>query len=82
MKVVIRRIGNSLGVVIPKLMLAESGLDGEAEMSVEDGALVLRKPARPPRAGWAEAARKLADASDDALALGEFANADDTANTW
>jgi antitoxin MazE len=82
MKVVIRRIGNSLGVVIPKLMLAESGLDGEAEMSVEDGALVLRKPARPPRAGWAEAARKLADASDDALALGEFANADDAANTW
>ena len=82
MKVVIRRIGNSLGVVIPKLMLAESGLDGEAEMNVEDGALVLRKPARPPRAGWAEAARTIAEGSDDAIVLGEFANADDAENTW
>ena len=82
MKVFIRRIGNSRGVVIPKPMLAESGLDGEAEMSVEEGALVLRKPARPPRAGWAEAARKIAGSNDDALILGEFGNAGDAENTW
>ena len=51
-------------------------------MNVEDGALVLRKPARPPRAGWAEAARTIAEGSDDAIVLGEFANADDAENTW
>lgn len=42
--VTIRRIGNSQGIVIPKPLLAQVGLEGEAEMTVEDGALVLRKP--------------------------------------
>ena len=82
MKVVIRRIGNSRGVVIPKPLLIEAGLEAEAEMIVEEGALVLRRPAAPPRAGWAEAARALAARNDDALVLGEFDNAEDVNSTW
>ena len=82
MKVVIRRIGNSRGVVIPKPLLIEAGLEAEAEMIVEEGTLVLRRPAAPPRAGWAEAARALAARNDDALVLGEFDDADDANSTW
>jgi antitoxin MazE len=82
MKVVIRRIGNSRGVVIPKPLLVEAGLEAEAEMAVEEGALVLRKPAAPPRAGWAEAARALAERSDDAVVLRELDNAGDANSTW
>lgn len=82
MKVVIRRIGNSRGVVIPKPLLIEAGLEAEAEMIVEEGALVVRRPAAPPRAGWAEAARALAARNDDALVLGEFDNAEDVNSTW
>ena len=78
----IRRIGNSQGVVIPKPILAQLGLNGEAEMTVEGGALVLRRPANPPRKGWAEAAKKIADAGDDALVLGEFGNAADKDLVW
>ncbi|MGO9258459.1 MAG: AbrB/MazE/SpoVT family DNA-binding domain-containing protein [Bryobacteraceae bacterium] len=80
----IRRIGNSQGVVIPKPVLAQLGLNGEegAEMTIEGGALVLRRPARPPRTGWAEAAKKIAEAGDDALVMGEFGNAADTELTW
>lgn len=80
----IRQIGNSQGVVIPKPVLAQLGLNGEsgAEMTVEGDALVLRRPAGPVRAGWAEAAKKIADAGDDALVMGEFGNAADTELVW
>jgi antitoxin MazE len=80
----IRRIGNSQGVVIPKPVLAQLGLDSEAgaEMTIEDSALVLRRPANPPRAGWAEAARRIAGAGDDELVMGEFGNAEDSELVW
>jgi antitoxin MazE len=78
----IRRIGNSHGVVIPKPILAQLGLNGEAEMTVEGGALVLRRPASAARTGWAEAAKKIADAGDDALVMGEFGNAADKDLAW
>jgi antitoxin MazE len=84
MHVIIRQIGNSQGVVIPKPILAQLGLNGElgAEMTIEGGALVLRPPARPARKGWAEAAKRIAEAGDDALVMGEFGNAADTELTW
>jgi antitoxin MazE len=83
MHVTIRQIGNSQGVVIPKPLLAQVGLDnGEAEMTIEGGALVLRKPAKPARAGWAEAAQKIAERGDDALVMGEFGNESDAELVW
>ena len=80
----IRRIGNSQGVVIPKPVLAQVGLNGEAgaEMTIEGGALVLRRPASPARTGWAEAAKKIAEAGDDALVMGEFGNVGDSELVW
>ena len=84
MHVNIHRIGNSQGVVIPKPVRAQLGLDAEAgaEMTIEGGALDLRRPARPLRAGWADAARKIAEAGDDALVLGEFGNAAGAKLVW
>ena len=80
----IRKIGNSQGVVIPKPILAQLGLDAEAgaEMTIESDALVLRKPARPVRTGGAEAARKIAEAGDDDLVMGEFGNEADADLAW
>ena len=78
----IRHIGNSQGIVIPKPILAQLGLNGEAEMTVEGGALVLRPPSRLARTGWAEAAKKIAEAGDDSLVLGEFGNEADKDLTW
>lgn len=80
----IRQIGNSQGVVIPKPILVQLGLDAKSgvEMTVEDGALVLRRPASPARVGWAEAARTIAEAGDDQLVMGEFGNAEDSELVW
>ena len=84
MHVNIRQIGNSQGVVIPKAVLAQLGLDSTAgaEMTIENDALVLRRPAHPPRTGWAEAAFRIAEAGDDELVMGEFGNAEDAELVW
>ena len=71
----IQPIGNSHGVVIPKPLLAQAGLgSGAAEMSVEGGALILRRLAKPARLGWAEAAAKIAAEGNDHLVMGAFGN--------
>ncbi len=82
MEVTIRPFGNSKGIVIPKPLLAQVGLQDVAELVVENGALVLRKPTKAVRSGWAEAAKAVAEAQDDALLLGEFGNLDDEDLTW
>jgi antitoxin MazE len=66
MKTRIVRIGNSKGILIPKLLLDQTGLSGEVEISARNGALLIR-PARRPRAGWAASFRKMAQQGDDAL---------------
>jgi antitoxin MazE len=81
-QVTIRRIGNSQGIVIPKPLLAQIGLEGHADMTIERDALVLRRPAKPTRAGWAAAARKIAESADDSLVLGEFSNEGDAELVW
>jgi len=80
--VAIRRIGNSLGIVIPKPVLAQVGLSAQAELTVERGAIVLRKPRKAARAGWSQAAKSVADQEEDKLILGEFGNAADLELDW
>jgi antitoxin MazE len=82
MKTTIRPMGNSQGVIIPKPLLAQLGFENEAEMTIEHGALVLRKPASMVRKGWSEAAQKIAAAGDDDLVMPEFANENDAKLSW
>ena len=78
----LRRLGNSRGVIIPKPLLAQVGMTGEAEMKVENGAIVLRPARRTPREGWAEASRAVAADAAQALAWPEFGNDDDGDLHW
>jgi antitoxin MazE len=84
MRVALRKMGNSSGVIIPKPFLAEIGArSGEdLDISIEDGRIVIAAVAHRPREGWAEASRSVAEAGDDALAWPEFGNADDETMTW
>lgn len=59
------RIGNSRGIRVPKLLLAEAGLPEEVELRAEPGRLVV-SAARRPRAGWASKARSMHQRGDDA----------------
>jgi antitoxin MazE len=78
----LRKLGNSHGVIIPKPLLAQVGLTDEAEMKVENGAIVLRPARRAAREGWAEASRAVAAHADAGLAWPEFANEGDGALRW
>ncbi|WP_044042592.1 AbrB/MazE/SpoVT family DNA-binding domain-containing protein [Caballeronia insecticola] len=82
MKTTIRKMGNSQGVLIPKPLLAQLGLEKEVEMEIENDAIVLRRPRNKTRQGWAEASKALAQSGDDALVMGEFGNADDAELKW
>jgi antitoxin MazE len=66
MKTRIVRIGNSRGIRIPKPLLEQTGLPDEVEVSVQDGALIIR-PAKKARAGWDAAFREMARRGDDTL---------------
>ena len=82
MKIAIRKMGNSQGVIIPKPVLAQVGLEEEAEMSIERGAIVLRRPRKGVREGWAEASKAIAASGDDELVWPEFGNAQDSELAW
>jgi antitoxin MazE len=82
MRIAIRRIGNSRGMIIPASLLEQLGLHSEADVSVEDGALVVRAPAKPIRSGWAETSKNLHVLGDDSLLMPDFANAADAELEW
>jgi len=82
MQIPIRKIGNSKGIVIPKPLLSQAGLEETVDMTVEGDAIVLRKPPNTARDGWAEAARGLASRGGDELVMGEFGNEADADLVW
>ena len=81
-KTAIRRMGNSRGVIIPKPVLAQLGLQDEAEMVVVKDCILLRRPQKGPREGWAEASQKIAADRNDKLVWPEFANEADADLQW
>ena len=84
MRAPVRKVGNSAGIVLPKPLLAHLGVavGDDLDLSLNDGRIVLVAAKRPPRAGWAEAAKQLAGAGDDVLVWPEFGNAGDARLKW
>jgi antitoxin MazE len=83
MRASLRKMGNSSGVVIPKPLLRELGVGAgdPLDVAVNDGKIVIT-PIRPhPRAGWAEDAKRLAEAGEE-LAWPVFGNDDDEKLVW
>jgi antitoxin MazE len=81
LKAEIIRIGNSQGVRIPKPILKQCRLEGVVEMDVEGGRLVI-SAASQPRSAWSDEFRKMAQAGDDMMLLGEEAATSWDAEEW
>lgn len=60
------KIGNSQGIRIPKPVLEQLGLTEEVELEILPDQLIVRS-ARPPRYGWDEQFRTMAEQGDDQL---------------
>ena len=84
MEIAIRNIGKTKGVVIPKLLLSQAGLEGESTVliQVENGSILLSKSSKPLRTGWAEAAAAVSAHGEGDLMMGELGNADDADLRW
>jgi len=70
MRTRIIRVGNSQGIRIPKVLLAQCALGDAVEIEAEGDHLVIR-PARTARSGWDEAFHAMAAKGDDALLDGD-----------
>jgi antitoxin MazE len=83
MRASVRKMGNSSGIIIPKPILNEIGVEAgdDLELSLDKARIVLSL-ARHPRAGWVDAARQIAESGDDGLVWPEFSNADDADWEW
>ena len=66
MKAKLVRMGNSRGVRIPKLLIEQTGLGNEVELTREGGAIVIR-PIAHQRDGWAEAFAALGPETDEEM---------------
>jgi antitoxin MazE len=82
MEVSIRKRGNSYGVLIPRLILAQVGLKGTADLQVRDGVIEIRPVRRNPREGGADDAHRLSQQGDDVLVWHEFARAGGDLLLW
>ncbi len=83
MKALIRKTADVNGVIIPEPLLAQASIEGgEVEVEVESGSIVIRRPQKVVRAGWAEASKRFAASGDDSLVWPEFANDADRDLTW
>jgi antitoxin MazE len=82
MEVAIRKMGNSQGVLIPKPILAQLGLERTADLQVRDGVIEIRPVRRNPREGWAQDAQRLASVGDDVPVWPEITNQGDDELVW
>jgi antitoxin MazE len=82
MQVAIRTMGNSKGVLIPKPILEQTGLQDVADLQVNNGVIEIRPVKRNPREGWAVDSQRIAHAGDDGLVWPEFGNAGDKDLQW
>lgn len=82
MEVAIRRMGNSQGVLIPKPVLAQLGLQGSVDLQVRDGVIEIRAVRRNPREGWADDARRIAGQGGDGLVWPQLSNQGDDQPVW
>ena len=61
------QIGNSRGIRLPKTLIEQLGFGEQVEITIRQNSLVIRPSAPPPRAGWEDQFRVMAEHGDDRL---------------
>ena len=82
LKIKLRKIGNSKGIVIPKKYLKI--IDGEKDeitLEINEDNILLKRSNEIPRKGWAEACKKMAKSGGDTLLIPDIFE-DETFDEW
>jgi antitoxin MazE len=58
MELTLTKIGNSQGIILPKVLIRQFGFRDQIHVELTDRGLVLTPAAPHPRAGWAEQIEK------------------------
>ena len=66
MKLSIIKIGNSLGIRLPKTVIKQCNFDVTVEAEIKAGKLIISSQ-KSPRQGWEEAFKAMAKNKDDKL---------------
>ena len=77
-------IGNSRGIRIPAAIIRECGLEGEVDIEVREGGILV-KPSNNPRSSWEAAILKTLEDDPNASDVGLFDEAienDFDVNEW
>jgi antitoxin MazE len=82
MKLSIRQIGNSRGLILPKPLISHLKLVDSVELTIERDAVVLRKPKMRARQDWSKASKALAKQGKSGLVWPEFQNRADKTLRW
>jgi len=62
------KIGNSKGIILPKVILSKYDIKNQLVITLGEGGFTL-KPINKPRAGWAEASKKISKLGEDELLI-------------
>ena len=60
----IRKIGNSSGIILPKSILEQVGIEEKVDLEIVGNSIVLKSHKAHPRAGWQEAFEAAATQGD------------------
>jgi antitoxin MazE len=84
MKSVIRKMGNSHGVFIPKKLLTAIGatVGDQVALTVSGGKIVIALSRNTTRSGWAADSKRLVAAGEGGLVWTEIANDGDQYLEW
>jgi antitoxin MazE len=80
MKLAIRKIGNSKGVILPQSYLKECRIEDEVDVEVKDKHIVISAPEENKRKGWEQAFKEMAANGDDQLAIPDVFDDEDIAD--
>ena len=77
MVVKVRKIGNSVGVLLPKAIVDQCSIKDEVSLEVNGNTITIHPVTTQPRQGWEEQFLKAGSLKDNEMLMGEFDNSFD-----
>ena len=79
----VRKIGNSVGILLPKAIMDQCAIKDEVSLEVKENSIIIQSTKKKSRQGWEEAFLKAGSLNDQELLMGEFSNSFDKEEwTW
>lgn len=83
MKVKVRKIGNSVGIILSKAIVDQCGIKDEVTLEVKGDAIIIQPVTTHPREGWEEQFLKAGSLEDNEMLMGDLGNSfDEDEWTW